>query len=131
MQVAALLAGDVDAFVRMSECGAACLKADGRFALLQSGSRAKTIVAFNHRHAALRDVRVRRALCAAIDRQAVLQAGQNGLGTPIGSYYTPGSSGYVDLTGVNAYDPDKARQLLKEYMFCTDPIEGQKSRVYT
>lgn len=113
-QVAALLAGDVDAFVRMSERGAARLKADGRFALLQSGSRAKTIVAFNHRHAALRDVRVRRALCAAIDRQAVLQAGQNGLGTPIGSYYTPGSPGYVDLTGVNAYDPDKARQLLKE-----------------
>ena len=57
---------------------------------------------------------MRRALCAAIDRQAVLQAGQNGLGTPIGSYYTPGSPGYVDLTGVNAYDPDKARQLLKE-----------------
>ena len=99
--MAALLAGDVDAFVRMSERGAARLKADGRFALLQSGSRAKTIVAFNHRHAALRDVRVRRALCAAIDRQAVLQAAQNGMGQPIGSHYTPGAPGYVDTTGIN------------------------------
>ncbi|HRY90551.1 MAG TPA: ABC transporter substrate-binding protein, partial [Rubrivivax sp.] len=33
---------------------------------------------------------------------------------PIGSYYTPGAPGYVDLTGLNAYDPAKARALLHQ-----------------
>ena len=85
--MAALLASDVDAFVRMSERGAARLKADGRFALLQSGSRAKTIVAFNHRHAALRDVRVRHTLCTAIDRQG--NGGLSGVELPPGPVLRP------------------------------------------
>jgi len=33
---------------------------------------------------------------------------------PIGSYCTPGAPGYVDLTGLNAYDPAKARALLHQ-----------------
>ena len=113
-QIAALLAGDVDLFPRVSERGAARLQADKRFVLKQVGSRAKTILAFNHRHPALADVRVRRAICAAIDRQAVLQAAQNGMGQPIGSHYTPGAPGYVDTTGINPHDPDRARDLLRQ-----------------
>ena len=35
-------------------------------------------------------------------------------GKPIGSFYVPSAPGYVDLTAVNAYNPDKARALLKE-----------------
>ncbi|MFL6692923.1 MAG: ABC transporter substrate-binding protein, partial [Ramlibacter sp.] len=37
-----------------------------------------------------------------------------GYGVPIGSHYVPGAIGYVDTTGVNPYDPDKSRALLKE-----------------
>ena len=42
-QIAALLAGDVDLFPRVSERGAARLQADKRFVLKQVGSRAKKI----------------------------------------------------------------------------------------
>ncbi|MHC2465122.1 ABC-type transport system substrate-binding protein [Bradyrhizobium embrapense] len=38
----------------------------------------------------------------------------DGFGTPIGSFYTPGSLGYVDTTGINPYDPELAKKLLAE-----------------
>jgi peptide/nickel transport system substrate-binding protein len=59
-------------------------------------------------------VRVRRAICMAIDRKAVIQGVADGYGTPIGSHYVPGAEGYVDTTGVNPYNPEKAKQLLAE-----------------
>ena len=114
-QVAALLAGDVDLFPRVSAARAlAQLRADKRFQVLVGGSRAKTIVAINNKKGALADVRVRRAIAMAIDRKQVVDGAADGFGTPIGSFYVPGAPGYVDLTAVNAYNPEQARALLKE-----------------
>ena len=58
----------------------------------------------------------------AIDRQQVIEGVADGFGTPIGSFYVPGAPGYVDLTGVNAYNPERARALLKEAGVAT-PLE--------
>ena len=114
-QVAALLAGDVDLFPRVSAARALPqLRADRRFQVLVGGSRAKTIVAINNKAGPLADVRVRRAIAMAINRQQVVDGAADGFGTPIGSFYVPGAPGYVDLTAVNAYNPDQARALLKE-----------------
>ncbi len=114
-QVAALLAGDVDLFPRVSAARSLSqFKADKRFQVLVGGSRAKTIVAINNKKKPLDDVRVRRAIAMAIDRKQVVDAVADGFGTPIGSFYVPGAPGYVDLTADNAYNPDKARALLKE-----------------
>ena len=57
---------------------------------------------------------MRRAIAAAIDRKAVIQGAGDGYGVPIGSHYVPGAFGYVDTTGVNPYNPEKAKALLKE-----------------
>ena len=65
---------------------------------------------------------MRRAIAAAIDRKAVIQGAGDGYGAPIGSHYVPGAFGYVDTTGVNAYNLDKARALLKEAGITT-PLE--------
>jgi peptide/nickel transport system substrate-binding protein len=113
-QVAALLAGDVDAFPRVTPRSVPQFKTNPRFQVMASGSRAKTILALNNKKKPLDDVRVRRAINMAIDRKAVIQGAGDGYGSPIGSYYVPSAPGYVDLTKVNAYDPDKARALLKE-----------------
>ncbi|MBS7779512.1 ABC transporter substrate-binding protein [Acidovorax sp. CCYZU-2555] len=113
-QVAALMAGDVDCFPRVSPRSVAQFKANARFQVLVSGSRAKTIMAINNARKPLNDVRVRRAIAAAIDRKAVIDGAAEGYGVPIGSYYVPTAFGYVDTTGVNPYDLDKAKALLAE-----------------
>jgi peptide/nickel transport system substrate-binding protein len=114
-QVAALLSGDVDAFPRVAAARSLeQFKRDKRFQILIGGSRAKVIVAINNQRKPLDDVRVRRAIAAAIDRKSVIDGAVDGFGVPIGSYYTPGAPGYVDLTAVNAYDPAKARALLHQ-----------------
>ncbi len=113
-QVAALLAGDVDAFPRVTPRSMAQFKSDPRFQVVVSGSRAKTILAMNHQRKPLADVRVRRAIAAAIDRKSVIEGAADGLGVPIGSHYVPGAFGYVDTTGINPFDVEKAKRLLAE-----------------
>ncbi len=114
-QVAALLSGDVDAFPRVAAARSLPMfQGNRKFQVLVGGSRAKTILAINNKRKPLDDVRVRRAIAAAIDRRAVIDGSADGYGVPIGSYLVPGAPGYVDLTAVNAYDPAKARALLRQ-----------------
>jgi peptide/nickel transport system substrate-binding protein len=58
---------------------------------------------------------VRQALYAAIDRKAWIDAFYLGYAEPIGSHASPndGEPYYADMTGVNPYDPAKAKQLLE------------------
>lgn len=113
-QVAALLAGDVDAFPRVSPRSVPQFKTNARFQVVVSNSRAKTILAINNARKPLNDIRVRRAIAAAIDRKAVIAGAADGYGVPIGSYYVPTAFGYVDTTGVNPFDLEKAKALMAE-----------------
>jgi len=112
---AAVLAGDIDAFPLFPAPEALDqFKADPRFAVHVGTTEGKTIVALNNAQKPFDDVRVRRALAYAIDRKALIEGAQSGYGAPIGSHYTPGDPGYIDLTGEYPYDPAKAKALLAE-----------------
>lgn len=114
-QVAALLAGDIDGMPRFGALQALKqFQADKRFTVEIGSTAGKGIVAINNRRKPFDDVRVRRALTHAIDRQAFINGAQEGLGKPIGSHFAPTDLGYVDLTGMYPHDPDKARALLRE-----------------
>ncbi len=113
-QAASLLAGDVDAFPRIATRVVAQFKNNPQFQVILAGSRAKTILAINNKKKPLDDVRVRRAILAAIDRKAVIEGAADGFGTPIGSHYVPGAPAYVDTTAVNPFNIEKAKQLLAE-----------------
>ena len=114
-QSAALLAGDIDLFARVQVArNLEQFKGDNRFQVLVGASRAKTIMAMNHTRKPLNDVRVRRAISAAIDRQAVIQGAVDGFGVPIGSFYVPGALGYTDTTAITPYNPEQARALLQQ-----------------
>lgn len=121
-QITAMLSGDVDAFPRVTPRGVTQFRGNRRLEVVVGGSRAKTVLAINNRKKPLDDVRVRRAISQAIDRKAVIAGAADGLGVPIGSHYVPGAPGYVDTTGVNPYDPERARALLREAGVST-PLE--------
>ena len=90
------------------------MQSDARFTVAQGGTEGKTIVSMNNKKKPFDDVRVRRAIAMAIDRKAVIDGAQEGYGKPIGSHMVPSDAGYVDLTAMNPYDPEKAKALLKE-----------------
>ena len=113
-QVAALLAGDVDAFPRVTPRSVPQFQSNPRFQIVVSNSLAKTILAINNARKPLNDIRVRRAIAAAIDRKAVIAGAADGYGVPIGSYYVPTAFGYVDTTGANPFDLEKAKALMAE-----------------
>ena len=62
------------------------------------------------------DVRVRQALCYAIDKQAVIDLAFDGYGIPLGTSMFPSFSKYYDesLTDYYTQDLEKARELLAE-----------------
>ena len=62
------------------------------------------------------DVRVRQALCYAVDKQQIIDLAFDGYGSPIGSSMYPAFGKYFDesLTDYYTYDPDRARALLAE-----------------
>ena len=113
-QAASLMAGDVDVFPRAGTRIVAQFKNNPQFQVILAGSRAKTILAINNAKKPLDDVRVRRAILAAIDRKAIIEGAADGFGTPIGSHYVPGAAGYVDTTAVNPFDVEKAKKLLAD-----------------
>jgi len=116
--MAALMSGDVDGFPDFSAPELLIpLRRDGRFRVAIGASQGETIVAMNNARAPFSDIRVRRALCHAIDRKAVIAGAMQGYGTPIGSHFSPADPAYVDLTGLYPYDPALARRLLAEAGF--------------
>ena len=115
-QVAALLAGDIDGIPRFGSPQTPEAVPE-RPAL--HGRRRRHRGQDDHRRSTTRRSRSTTCACAAriaaaIDRKAVIDGAQEGYGAPIGSHMVPSDAGYVDLTGVNPYNPEKAKALLKE-----------------
>lgn len=112
---AAMMAEDLDAFYSYpAPENLASFEADPRFSVLEGSTEGETILAINHKTEPLGDIRVRQAIAHAIDRRAIIDGAMFGYGTPIGTHFAPHNPDYVDLTGLSAYDPELARQLLAE-----------------
>ncbi|MBD3326713.1 hypothetical protein GF339_19170, partial [candidate division KSB3 bacterium] len=71
------------------------------------------VVTMNHARPPLDNLLVRRAICHAVDRQALLDIAYTG-GTLIGSFIDVGSPYYADYSEMYPYNPQHAKDLLTE-----------------
>jgi peptide/nickel transport system substrate-binding protein len=117
-RLAAIRAGDVDMTVLKDPKNARLLKDDKNINLNDVPSFWRSASPFNTARKPLDDVRVRQAISYAIDRQEIINTVLLGDGVPTGPL-PPGEGEWA--IPVNAenfptyqYNPDKARQLLKE-----------------
>ncbi len=111
----ALKAGDIDVMGQVG--GPEQVKQfedDKKFSVFKGAAAGKVMVAVNNTGGPLADKRVRQALYAAIDRKAWIDGTAAGYAEPIGSHATPndGEPYYADMTSVNTFDVNKAKQLL-------------------
>lgn len=111
----AILTGDLDAFPNYpAPENLAQLDADPDYAVVLGSTEGETILSINNAKPPFDDVRVRQAVAHAINREEIIDGAMYGYGTPIGTHFAPHHPAYVDLTANSAYDPDRARELLKE-----------------
>ncbi len=64
-----------------------------------------------------KDVRVRRALSMAINRQAIADRVMSGTAAPTGQWLPPGTYSHAPSVGVPSFDPEGAKKLLAEAGF--------------
>jgi peptide/nickel transport system substrate-binding protein len=88
------------------------LQKEPRLGVLRSPGTVLQYMGFNYRDPILKDVRVRRALAYAIDREPMLQYLWRGFAQPAASILPPQSWAYSSDVPTYNYDPERARQLL-------------------
>lgn len=111
--VNAVREGDVDVQTALLPTLRSEFENDDSVELVRAESTDVFTLAYNSSKAPFNDIRVREAISRAIDTEALIDA-QNGDGKLIGSPITELEPGYTDLTQVNAYDSEKAKQLLAD-----------------
>jgi len=116
--VAALMAGDVDAFANFPAPEMASqFQSDPRFTVKVGSTEGETILSTNNLKKPFDDLRVRQAIAHAINSQEIIDGAMFGFGTPIGSHFAPHHAAYIDLTRTYPHDTNKAKKLLAESGF--------------
>jgi peptide/nickel transport system substrate-binding protein len=109
-----LQAGEIDCsiFVPFSKVGE--LKKDQNLNIMLEQSTREDHLLINHEHGALAKKEVREALDHAIDKQAIVDTVTFGAGEVAHSYVPKGALYHYADNLKRAYDPEKAKQLLKD-----------------
>lgn len=112
---AALLAEEIDAFPGFPAPELLPqFEADPRFNVVVGSTEGEVILAMNNAKPPFDDVRVRKAISHAFDRDEIIDGAMYGQAVPIGSFYPPHGPAYLDLTGAYPHDTEKAKALFEE-----------------
>jgi len=84
-------------------------EADPRFRVNIGSTEGEVILAMNNAKPPFDNVEVRRAIATAIDRDEIIDGAMYGQAVPIGSFYPPHGTAYMDLTGAYPHDTAKAK----------------------
>jgi ABC-type transport system substrate-binding protein len=118
-RVTALLAGDVDFIDYVPYTQMAAIQRNPKLTLYGDKEVGFGWLAFNVQQKPFDDVRVRKACAYALNRQVIAQTAFQGFGAPMdGGLIPQGWVGYdPSLQNTYAYNPDQAKQLLREAGF--------------
>jgi peptide/nickel transport system substrate-binding protein len=106
------------------------LEQDPDLQVVQSPGTDYQYLGLNLRDPILADVRVRRALGYAIDRNAIIEYLRRGLATPAAGLLPPVSWAFAPDTFMFSYDPAKARALLDEAGYTDPDGDGPEPRFH-
>ena len=115
-RLAGLLSGDLDLIEQVPTADLSRIRRDSR---LESAQKVSWRTIFFHldqrrERSPFRDLRVRRALSKAIDRQAIAERLMDGAAIPASNLVSPPVFGYAPDLKPEAYDPEGAKRLLAE-----------------
>jgi peptide/nickel transport system substrate-binding protein len=109
-----LQAGEVDAAIFVPFNMVAQLKQDANIQVHLDPSSREDFLLLNEQHKPLDDVRVRQAICMAIDREAIVKAVLFGNGKVANSFIPAGALYYNADNPTCKYDPEAAKKLLAD-----------------
>ena len=89
-------------------------EADPRFRVNIGSTEGEVILAMNNAKPPFDNIEVRRAVSTAINREEIIEGAMYGQAVPIGSFYPPHGTAYVDLTGAYPHDTEKAKEMFTE-----------------
>lgn len=113
-RVAALETGDVDVIHDFTPEDAERIRANHDLVLINPPSAGFIRFNMNTQRPPFNDIRVRQAMAYAIDRDAIAKQIFRGLAKVSRSLVPANATGYVEIYDVYRYNPEKAKQLLRE-----------------
>jgi peptide/nickel transport system substrate-binding protein len=113
--LAALQAGDIDVVgFGLGPESVDVVRRTPSLQVILGETTSDVILALNNAKKPYSDVRVRRAVTHAINKDEIVKAAMFGFGRALGSNVDPLNPYFVDMSKAVPYSPDKARQLLTE-----------------
>lgn len=123
-----LMAGNIDSMgldpIKYARIIPARPELKQKLALYKELGNSYTYMGFNLKHKPFDDLRVRKAINYAIDKQEIIDGVYLGLGINIASPYKPGTRWSNPKLSPYPYDPVKAKSLLKEAGFSDNDGDG-------
>ena len=113
-RVIALQTGEIDVCINPPSVELDYIAKDPNLELIQIPNVIMLYLAFNNTKAPLNNPAVRRALAHAVNKQALIIAGYNGLGTPHNNMINIGQFGLDETIKGYDFNLDKAKSLLAE-----------------
>lgn len=111
--MAGLQVGDLD-IIPLSGDQVETLKGNTEYSILAQPMNAVQIMSLNTDNKILSNEKVRQAIAMAINKDEIIEASSFGYGDKIGSHLPTTSPDYYDTNDVMEYNPEKAKELLKE-----------------
>ena len=116
-RLAALKAGEIHGFEGLNPDDVKVVRADPNLQIILRPTNTTGYVAFNYKVKELRDGRVRQAIAHAINKKAIVDALYGGTGMVANQFQAPPLWGYNKELKDYEYNPERAKQLLKDAGF--------------